>query len=69
VIFETEIEIASLGIVLFLMADSTGGGKKSFANRPKLWETKTKPINISKCLLNSMPESYSLMSTYAPMTY
>jgi hypothetical protein len=36
VIFETETEIASLGIVLFLMADSTGEGKKSFASRPKL---------------------------------
>jgi hypothetical protein len=36
VIFETETEIASLGIVLFLMADSTGEGKKSFASTPKL---------------------------------
>jgi hypothetical protein len=67
VIFETEIEIASLGMALFLIADSTDGGKKSFANRLKLWEAKKKPINIGKCLLSSIPESYSLMSTCAPM--
>jgi hypothetical protein len=28
---------------------------------------KTKPVNINKCLLNGMPESYSLISIYVYM--
>ena len=49
------------------MADSTGAGKKSFANEPRLCVIKTKPVNINKCLLNGMPESYSLISIYVYM--
>jgi hypothetical protein len=28
---------------------------------------KKKPVNINKCLLNGIPKSYSLMSTYVYM--
>ena len=59
--------MASLGMPLFLIADSTGPGKKSFAYEPKLCVINTKPVNINKSLLNGMHESYSLISTYVYM--
>ena len=67
VILSTEIEMASFGMPLFLIADSTGAGKKSFANETWLCVIKTKLVNINKCLLNGMPESYSLISIYVHM--
>ena len=59
--------MASLGMPLFLIADSTDPGKKSFANEPKLCVINTKPANTNRCLLNCMHESYSLISTYVYM--
>ena len=67
VILSTEMEMASLGMPLFLIADSTGAGKKSFANETWLCVIKTKLVNINKCLINGMPESYSLISIYVHM--